>query len=882
MGRWVQVFALVFVVAASAVWAQTGQIQGRVTDVEGDPLPGAVVIVEGTALGAVTDPNGAYTIRHVPPGTYTLRVELHGFRSQTATVTVEADRTVRQDFALVADIIGATEIVVTGTYLPRRKIESTVAISTLAPPEIRLTAPRSTTEVLRRVPGFTRVESSGGEVNQNISVRGLLGVESVLFMEDGMPVYPTMHTFFMNADNLFRPDENIEEIEVVRGGNTPLFGSSTTGAIVNFINKVGGPELQGVLKATVGTDGLGRVDFNLNGPLTEDWRFNVGGFYRYDRGVRYPGYPGIRGGQFKANVTRLLENGYVRFYIKYINDRNQFILPLPFQNPDDPSYVPGFSKNGAMSTNEGNHVKVPLPTGEQLELPLDDGIRTRGFWLTAETSFHLGGGWELLNIARVMSADHAWNAIVPFDVLFADDWARGVLQDLISRGIVPPNATYQLLFTNVRDAAGNRVPFNTPNGLISPGGEWHVEKPISDFSNLFRIHKAFANHSLTFGLYFAYYTQKNLWYFTEILTDVRDNPHFVDMVVTWPGGQLDVTKNGFRRFLSLYVNGNGHTTLLAGFAGDEIRIGDRLRIDLGFRVEHANYVQVVENPTTVDLDGNPNTLYNNVAWGDMTFRQFEFGITDWAASAGINYTIVPGELAIYAQATRGYWMPALDEFLFAQEQRQVELFEPRHTVMVDLGIKYSGRTVGFTVTGFYGRLFNVTGQGAEVDPDTGEITWVQRKFPSTRGGGTEIELLVQPIHGLELRGAATLVQITAPAGAQAPTFYKGLTPAVIDVSATYTYQGFTFLVDWHYVGRRFSNPEKTIELKPYSYLNLGASYRFPGVPVTVSAKVLNVFNSFGFEEGNPRLDPTRGAAAFLFLARPILPRRAILEVLYEF
>ncbi len=204
------------------------------------------------------------------------------------------------------------EVVVTGTFTPLSKMESSLAISTLSPKEITISNPRSTTEMLRYILGFTRVESSGGEVNQNISIRGILGVEYVMFMEDGMPVYPTMHTFFINADNLFRPDENIERIEVIRGGNSALFGSNTPGAIINFINKTGGPELGGTVKATVGTQRLARLDFNVNGPLGDKWRFNFGGFYRYDRGVRYPGYPVIKGGQIKVNVTRLLDNGYVR------------------------------------------------------------------------------------------------------------------------------------------------------------------------------------------------------------------------------------------------------------------------------------------------------------------------------------------------------------------------------------------------------------------------------------------------------------------------------------------------------------------------------------------------------------------------------------------
>ena len=91
------------------------------------------------------------------------------------------------------------------------------------------------------------------------------------------------------------------------------------------------------MRATGGTEGLARYDLNPNGPLGDDWRFNVGGFYRYDHGVRDPGFPGIRGGQLKANVTRLLDNGYIRFSVKYIDDRNQFILPLPLHQPGRPA-----------------------------------------------------------------------------------------------------------------------------------------------------------------------------------------------------------------------------------------------------------------------------------------------------------------------------------------------------------------------------------------------------------------------------------------------------------------------------------------------------------------------------------------------------------------
>jgi len=875
-----------------------GTLKGKLTDERGEALAFVQVFLEGTTKGDVTDQNGEYVIENVPPGTYTLRARLIGYRPKTAEVTVAEGVTVTQDFTLSEDPLKMGEVVVTGTRTPRLKLETPLAISTLSPREIEQAVPRSTTEMLRYVPGFTRVESSGGEVNQNISVRGIYGVEFVMFMEDGMPVFPTMHTFFMNADNLFRPDENIDRIEVVRGGNAALYGSNTPGAIINFLNKTGGPEISGRLRATGGSGEYARYDFNVNGPLGENWRFNLGGFYRYDRGVRNPGYPGIRGGQLKANVTRLLSNGYVRTSLKFIDDRNQFILPLPFQNPDDPKYVSGFSNFGAMSTLEGVGVRVPLPLGNgELELPLDDGLRTRAYWLTNEIGFDFAGGWSLQNSAQLMSNEQGWNAIVPFDVLEAKDWAESVLNDLKAKGFVPANARYRLLFTNHFDARGNKLPFNTANGLLAPGGEWHVEKPISAFQDQIQLKKTIQRYKLSAGLYVGYYTQTNRWFFTEILTDIRDNPRFVDMVVDYPSpftGQdttLEVTKNGFRRFLSLHLNGSGHTTIFSPFVGAELQLTDRLRADLGARFEHDNFVQVSENSSNIDLDGDPRTIYDNENWRNGTFRHFDFDFDEWAGSAGLNYTVTD-QLSVYGQGSFGFKMPALDEYLFPAEA-QAALFKARHTTILEAGAKYSTPKIGVSATGFWGELRDIFGQGLEADPVTRESRWVTRESPKSRSYGGEVEVSARPVAGLSLLGAGTFLKPQTVPGTGAALTAGGIPSALLNLSATYTVSGLTLLADWHYVGardlifadydavqRRYTRYDKVGELKTYTYLNLGAFYKLPRTPITFSADLLNLYQSKGFEEGNPRLPAAGGRN--LFLARPILPRRLLVSVHYDF
>ena len=233
---------------------QTGSVAGRVVDDGGTGISGAQVFLRRPAVSAQTGSDGRYVLNRVPAGAQTIHVRMLGFRPDSASVTVTAGQQTTQDFTMGRDPLQLQTMVVTGTTTPRQNLAASVAVTTLTAQEVEQAAPRSTTEMLRYVPGFTRVESSGGEVNQNISMRGILGVEYVMFMEDGMPVFPTMHTFFMNADNLFRFDQNIERMEVVRGGASALFGSNTPGAIINFINKTGSDQFGGTTRLTGGTE----------------------------------------------------------------------------------------------------------------------------------------------------------------------------------------------------------------------------------------------------------------------------------------------------------------------------------------------------------------------------------------------------------------------------------------------------------------------------------------------------------------------------------------------------------------------------------------------------------------------------------------------------
>jgi outer membrane receptor protein involved in Fe transport len=530
-------------------------------------------------------------------------------------------------------------------------------------------------------------------------------------------------------------------------------------------------------------------------------------------------------------------------------------------------------------------ITVPTPNGP-LELPLSNGLRTKSTWFTGDVGLDVTKDWHLQNTAQVMQNDQEWNAIPSGGLFTAQDFITAP-KDQGGLGF-PVGSTGQYFFTNVFDAKGDPLPFDTPNQLVASPGEWHIEKPISAVQDQLSLRRTFGRHSLSIGGYFANYTQTNRWFFTNILTDVRDVPRFLDLVVTPPGGAPDtVTKNGFRQFISNYANGTGQTSIVSGVLGGEVQVTDRLRADLGARVEYDDYVQQSENTSPFDLDGDSTTTVDNGKFGNNSFRHFTKNITDWSASVGLNYRLSDA-LSLYSTAARGYKMPALDEFLNASAQAQVDVFESREVQSVEGGVKYAKGRFATTVNGFYTKLKNITGQGAVIGAD-GSTTWRVTVDPEARSYGAEVEAYVALFEGLQLEGSGTFLRAEQGPGIDSLVGERlaGVPTVVSNLAAIWSpprAAGLQFKADWHYVGSRFTEaPRDRItgtELPDYNYFNFGLGYVIPNSGTRLNVDLLNAFQSKGLEEGNPRI--VTGAPTALFLARPILPRRLQASVAYDF
>src|SRR5262245_8908329 len=121
-------FLIAALLAPSRAHAQAGTVTGRLTDESGAPLGGATVTIAEAKLGAISQMNGDFVIVGVPAGTYTVKVQLIGYRTTSQSVTVGAGERASTDFKLVADPLKLEGVVVTGTNTPREKLESSQAV----------------------------------------------------------------------------------------------------------------------------------------------------------------------------------------------------------------------------------------------------------------------------------------------------------------------------------------------------------------------------------------------------------------------------------------------------------------------------------------------------------------------------------------------------------------------------------------------------------------------------------------------------------------------------------------------------------------------------------------------------------------------------------
>ncbi|MFM1912989.1 MAG: hypothetical protein RIR51_827, partial [Bacteroidota bacterium] len=214
---------------SAAVFAQTGQVSGTISDESGSGIPGVSILLQGTNSGTTTDIDGNFTI-NTQEGKTVLRITAVGFESQTVNVANRSTVNV----TLKEDVGQLQEVIVTG-YQSIRKQDITGAVTVVDVADLKTVKAGSITQNLAgRAPGVNVSTSGSPGDATTVRVRGISSFTSndPLYIIDGVPVKDQ----YMNT---IAP-EDIESIQVLKDASTAsIYGSRASNGVIVITTKKG-------------------------------------------------------------------------------------------------------------------------------------------------------------------------------------------------------------------------------------------------------------------------------------------------------------------------------------------------------------------------------------------------------------------------------------------------------------------------------------------------------------------------------------------------------------------------------------------------------------------------------------------------------------------
>lgn len=224
--------ALLAVFVLAPVWAQNSGriISGKVVDESGEPLAGAIVMINGDSSSAVgTDIDGKFSIA-ATSGKNVLTVSMIGFR------TASVDAVPGQNIEIVAqqDSYELEGVVFTG-YSAIAKKDMTGAVGVVGGKELKAMPVTSVNDVLQgKVAGLTITSTSGtpgaGSVARIRGIGSITGSTSPLYIVDGLP---------QNGIDYLNPND-IESIAVHKDASVAaIYGSRGANGIIVVTTKNG-------------------------------------------------------------------------------------------------------------------------------------------------------------------------------------------------------------------------------------------------------------------------------------------------------------------------------------------------------------------------------------------------------------------------------------------------------------------------------------------------------------------------------------------------------------------------------------------------------------------------------------------------------------------
>jgi vitamin B12 transporter len=222
------IFNLLF--SAHLGFAQSNiKLEGCVHDHnDGHPIPEATVRILNTNYECKTDNSGYFRLEKIPAGTYTLEISCSGYEDhKVPQVAINADVTTRVDVRLKKEIYFLPGIEVTAERVPVQ-IKS---VEVIKRKEIEKMQVNTLSEVIESASGVFVQKSGTVAGTHQVSIRGS-SPKHVLILLDGQKINPSGTGV---ADLNTIPLEMVEKVEILKGGQSAVYGADALGGVINII-----------------------------------------------------------------------------------------------------------------------------------------------------------------------------------------------------------------------------------------------------------------------------------------------------------------------------------------------------------------------------------------------------------------------------------------------------------------------------------------------------------------------------------------------------------------------------------------------------------------------------------------------------------------------
>ncbi len=883
-----------FLLMSSYLMAQT--VSGIVTSKSGEKLPGVSVLVKGTTKGTATDSEGKFSIEAAKENS--LIFSFVGFSTVERKV---GDNTII-NVSLTEDTKSLEEVVVTGLFDERKRLEASVSISTINSKQLERIVPNSSADLLRNIPGVF-VNSSLGETRNTVTTRGLStragynfntsGLNYVSMQEDGLPVTNLIFNYF-TPDQFLRTDASLAKVEAVRGGTSSIVGANAPGGIFNYISKTGGDKFSGEIRAKIGSLGNGtspyfRTDINFGGPVSNGWSYNLGGFYRKDNGPRNPGYAMNDGGQLRANLSKKYNKGSITFLVKYLNDKNGSAQNLIGSNFDNLELLNGVKNTDAYMLPAGDW-PVYADKKQIGTFNPKNQAHVNDFSIGMNLKHALTDKIKVSNNIRYSIKGLNQNITTALNPITLNGFVSNAVVGLIGKGTITyynnatnaPVATVEQNLPPAWTVLSNSLPNQNVinNGMIY-GAANYVDSKVKELMDQLNFNFTLNNMSFNAGVFIANSQAPRfsagvtgLGFMTlehrPQMLGIKRVDFFTKQTVQMTSPEGYIKTGGLFGFHDFEFN----KTTIAPFFAHNWQIAPKLNFDWGLRYEMvtnkgANYIRVANDGKDGGVDGNALTAYDNGYFKDPTTIDYSFKTKSLSFSGALNYRIDDNQ-AVYFRYSKGSKAPDQPFYEAIDSKAKLALTTKAQLESVnqfEVAYKLQSNKASLTITPFLSKVSNIFQPFLSLN-EAGVLYNLTPYYNGISTKGLELETSIDLTKQFNIRALATFqnskfdqyrISTAGPTNKPADdTFfdYSGnnadnIPNVMLSITPTYSTDKFFAFLAFNHTGDRWANAPNAFKLKGFSILDLGLGYNITK-KLALNANINNLANTFGvFSWGAP-------------------------------